>query len=231
MDAVLPVPPPPVQRVRADLAGLPVRRLVERFALTRVARKVVGVGSVGTETWILLLEPDDGFDSLLLQAKQAQRLVLADYAGQSGYRNQGERVVAGQHLMQAVSGASSSAGRGLLLPGRRSADFYFRQLRDWKYSAEIVGMNAAAMTGYGRMCGWTLRPRPRPDRGPDRDRRLPQRVGQVRPRRGRIRRDLCRPDRTRPHGTGQRGRLRARAGPGRHLSLSGLFRYLTCVQG
>ena len=131
------------------------RRLVERFALTRVARKVVGVGSVGTETWILLIEPDDGFDPLLLQAKQAQRSVLADYAGQSGYRNQGERVVAGQHLMQAVSdiflGWQSAAP-----PGRRSADYYFRQLRDWKYSAEIVGMNAAAMTGYGRMCGWTL---------------------------------------------------------------------------
>ena len=81
--------------------------------------------------------------------------MLADYAGQSGYRNQGERVVAGQHLMQAVSdiflGWQSAAP-----PGRRSADYYFRQLRDWKYSAEIVGMNAAAMTGYGRMCGWTL---------------------------------------------------------------------------
>jgi uncharacterized protein (DUF2252 family) len=131
------------------------RRLVERFALTRVARKVVGVGSVGTETWILLIEPDDGFDPLLLQAKEAQRSVLADYADQSGYRNQGERVVAGQHLMQAVSdiflGWQSAAP-----PGRRSADYYFRQLRDWKYSAEIVGMNAAAMTGYGRMCGWTL---------------------------------------------------------------------------
>jgi uncharacterized protein (DUF2252 family) len=128
---------------------------VERFALTRVARKVVGVGSVGTETWILLIEPDDGFDPLLLQAKEAQRSVLADYADQSGYRNQGERVVAGQHLMQAVSdiflGWQSAAP-----PGRRSADYYFRQLRDWKYSAEIVGMNAAVMTGYGRMCGWTL---------------------------------------------------------------------------
>ena len=134
---------------------LPVhrRRLVERFALTRVARKVVGVGSVGTETWILLIEPDDGFDPLLLQAKRAQRSVLADYAGQSGYRNQGERVVAGQHLMQAV-GDIFLGWQSAAPPGRRSADYYFRQLRDWKYSAEIVGMNAAAMTG--RMCGWTL---------------------------------------------------------------------------
>ena len=131
------------------------RRLVERFALTRVARKVVGVGSVGTETWILLMEPDDGVEPLLLQAKQAQRSVLADYAGQSEYHNQGERVVAGQHLMQAVSDIFLG-WQSATPPGRRSADYYFRQLRDWKYSAEIEGMNAAAMTGYGRMCGWTL---------------------------------------------------------------------------
>jgi uncharacterized protein (DUF2252 family) len=78
-------------------------RLAERFTLTPVARKVVGVGSVGTETWILLMEPGDGLDPLLLQAKQAQRSVLADYAGESEYRNQGERVVAGQQLMQAAS--------------------------------------------------------------------------------------------------------------------------------
>ena len=131
------------------------RRLVERFTLAGVARKVVGVGSVGTETWILLMEPDDGFEPLLLQAKQAQRSVLADYAGQSEYHNQGERVVAGQHLMQAVSDIFLGWQRAAA-PGRRPDDYYFRQLRDWKYSAEIEGMNAAAMTDYGRLCGWTL---------------------------------------------------------------------------
>jgi uncharacterized protein (DUF2252 family) len=131
------------------------RRLVERFTVTGVARKVVGVGSVGTETWILLMEPDDGLDPLLLQAKQAQRSVLADYTGQSEYRNQGERVVAGQHLMQAV-GDIFLGWQSATPPGRRAADYYLRQLRDWKYSAEIEGMNAAAMTGYGRLCGWTL---------------------------------------------------------------------------
>jgi uncharacterized protein (DUF2252 family) len=131
------------------------RRLAERFTLTGVARKVVGVGSVGTETWILLMEPGDGTEPLLLQAKQAQRSVLADYAGQSEYRNQGERVVAGQHLMQAV-GDIFLGWQSATPPGRRSADYYFRQLRDWKYSAEIEGMSAAAMTDYGRMCGWTL---------------------------------------------------------------------------
>jgi hypothetical protein len=132
------------------------RRLVERFTLTRVARKVVGVGSVGTETWILLMEPDDGLEPLLLQAKQAQRSVLAGYAGQSEYHNQGERVVTGQHLMQAVSDIFLGWQRAPL-PGRGSAGYYyFRQLRDWKYSADIEDMNAAAMTGYGRLCGWTL---------------------------------------------------------------------------
>jgi len=131
------------------------RRLAERFTVTRVARKVVGVGSVGTETWILLMEPDDGTGPLLLQAKQAQRSVLAGYAGQSEYRNQGERVVAGQQLMQAVSDIFLG-WQSATPPGRRSADYYFRQLRDWKYSAEIEGMTAAMMTGYGRLCGWTL---------------------------------------------------------------------------
>jgi hypothetical protein len=131
------------------------RRLAERFTLTRVARKVVGVGSVGTETWILLMEPDDGVEPLLLQAKQAQRSVLAGYAGKSEYRNQGERVVAGQQLMQAASDIFLG-WQSATPPGRRSADYYFRQLRDWKYSAPIENMNAAVMTGYGRMCGWTL---------------------------------------------------------------------------
>ncbi len=121
-----------------------------------MARKVVGVGSVGTETWILLMEPEDGFKPLLLQAKQAQRSVLADYAGKSLYHNQGERVVAGQHLMQAASDIFLG-WQPAPLPGRSPADFYYiRQLRDWKYSAQIERMNAAAMTSYGRMCGWTL---------------------------------------------------------------------------
>jgi uncharacterized protein (DUF2252 family) len=132
------------------------RRLAERFRLARVARKVVGVGSVGTETWVLLMEPDDGCEPLLLQAKQAQRSVLADYAGESEYRNQGERVVAGQQLMQAASDIFLGWQRAPL-PGHRPPHYYYlRQLRDWKYSAKIERMNHAALTTYGRMCGWTL---------------------------------------------------------------------------
>src|SRR5262249_15491386 len=131
------------------------RRLAERFALTGIARKVVGVGSVGTEAWILLLEPDDGLAPLLLQAKEAQRSVLADFAGESEYDNQGERVVAGQRLMQAVSDIFLGWVRAFPAGGAPT-DYYVRQLRDWKYSAEIGTMNPAALTGYGRMCGWTL---------------------------------------------------------------------------
>jgi uncharacterized protein (DUF2252 family) len=131
------------------------RLLVDQFDLTHVARKVVGVGSVGTEAWILLLEPDDGQAPLLLQAKEAQRSVLADYAGDSEYDNQGERVVAGQHLMQAASDIFLGWQRAAP-PGRKSTDYYLRQLRDWKYSVEIEGMNTATMAAYGHMCGWTL---------------------------------------------------------------------------
>jgi uncharacterized protein (DUF2252 family) len=131
------------------------RRLAERFTLTGVARKVVGVGSVGTEAWILLMEPDDGLAPLLLQAKEAQRSVLADFAGHSEYDNQGERVVSGQRLMQAVGDIFLGWLR-FSAPGQAPTDYYIRQLRDWKYSAEIGTMNAPTMTGYGRMCGWTL---------------------------------------------------------------------------
>jgi hypothetical protein len=92
----------------------------------------------------------------VLRRRQAQRSALAGYAGQSEYRNQGERVVTGQHLMQAVSDIFLG-WQPAPLPGRGSPGYYYlRQLRDWKYSADTEGMNAAAMTGYGRMCGWTL---------------------------------------------------------------------------
>jgi hypothetical protein len=131
------------------------RRLAERFALAGMARKVVGVGSVGTEAWILLMEPDDGLAPLLLQAKEAQRSVLADYAGDSEYDNQGERVVSGQRLLQAVSDISLGWLRSAP-PGRASADYYLRQLRDWKYSVEIGDLNSPSLAAYGRMCGWTL---------------------------------------------------------------------------
>lgn len=129
--------------------------LVKRYTLTGLARKVVGVGSVGTEAWILLMEPHDGLDPLLLQAKQASRSVLAEYAGESEYDNQGQRIVIGQRLMQAVSDIFLGWTRSAP-PGRPSADYYLRQLRDWKYSVPIERLDGPSLAAYGRLCGRTL---------------------------------------------------------------------------
>jgi uncharacterized protein (DUF2252 family) len=116
---------------------------------------VVGVGSVGTRAWIVLMDAADGVEPLVLQAKEAQPSVLAEFAGRSQYRNEGERVVAGQHLMQAQSdiflGWTRVAG-----PDGVDRDFYVRQLRDWKFSVPIEVMLPAGMTVYARLCGWTL---------------------------------------------------------------------------
>jgi uncharacterized protein (DUF2252 family) len=131
------------------------RHLLEQFSLVQVARKVVGVGSVGTRAWVILLAAGDGAEPLFLQAKEAQPSVLAEYCGRSQYRNEGERVVAGQHLMQAESdiflGWTRSTG-----PDHVDRDFYVRQLRDWKFSAPIEQMDPSAMKVYARLCGWTL---------------------------------------------------------------------------
>ncbi|HEY2520289.1 MAG TPA: DUF2252 domain-containing protein [Streptosporangiaceae bacterium] len=128
--------------------------LVRQFRLTRVARKVVGVGSVGTQAWIVLMEAEDGLDPLLLQAKQAQRSVLAAYAGESQYDNQGERVVWGQRMMQAAG--DIFLGWQRITEPSGQLDYYLRQLRDWKYSAPIEQMDPAMMSDYGELCGWTL---------------------------------------------------------------------------
>jgi uncharacterized protein (DUF2252 family) len=131
------------------------QHLLGRFRLTRVARKVVGVGSVGTQAWILLMEAEDDLDPLLLQAKQAERSVLAAYAGESQYDNQGERVVSGQRLMQAASDIFLGWQR-TTVSGLGRTDYYLRQLRDWKYSAPIERMGPGEMAYYGELCGWTL---------------------------------------------------------------------------
>ena len=132
------------------------RMLLEEFELVDFARKVVGVGSVGTRAWIALLLGRDGQDPLFLQMKEAEESVLESYLGHSGFANHGERVVVGQRLMQ----ASSDIFLGWLhvdsgLDGQ-SRDFYVRQLRDWKGSAEIELMVPKGMAIYGKMCGWTL---------------------------------------------------------------------------
>jgi hypothetical protein len=124
-----------------------------------VARKVVGVGSVGTRCWIVLLRGRDDDDPLLLQVKEAQPSVLVPHIADCGpmirHSHDGQRVVAGQRLMQSVSdiflGWHSADG----FDGRRR-DFYVRQLRDWKGSAVLDDMDPPTLSTYGGLCGWTL---------------------------------------------------------------------------
>jgi len=131
------------------------RHLLEQFKLTQIARKVVGVGSVGTRAYVLLLEPDDGQEPLFLQAKEAQESVLEPYCGRSRYANHGERVIAGQHLMQASSDIFLGWERVTGVDGVKR-DFYIRQLRDWKFSFPIEAALPSGMALYASVCAWTL---------------------------------------------------------------------------
>jgi uncharacterized protein (DUF2252 family) len=132
------------------------RVLLEQFRVVDVARKVVGVGSVGTRAWIVLMMGVDGGDPLFLQAKEAQASVLSRFLGKSRYANDGERVVRGQRLMQAASDIFLGWHRATRTLDGQPRDFYVRQLRDWKASAEIEAMVPRGMALYGRLCGWTL---------------------------------------------------------------------------
>ena len=134
------------------------RVLLESYRFVDMARKVVGVGSVGTRAWIVLLMGIDGRDPLFLQAKEAQASVLERFVGKSRYSNQGERVVRGQRLMQAVSDIFLGWQRATATDtlDDASRDFYIRQLRDWKGSAVIEEMVPRGMAEYARVCGWTL---------------------------------------------------------------------------
>src|SRR6202167_6065994 len=132
------------------------RYLLEQFEFADMARKVVGVGSVGTRCWIILMLGRDASDPLFLQVKEAERSVLEDFAGASEYANHGQRVVAGQRLMQAASDIFLGWQRSQVDPDGRPHDFYVRQLRDGKFSADIGAMTPAGMRAYGELCGWTL---------------------------------------------------------------------------
>jgi uncharacterized protein (DUF2252 family) len=131
------------------------RHLMEQFELVQAARKIVGVGSVGQRGWIALLLSDDGAEPLFLQAKEAQSSILSDYCGRSRHGNQGERVVAGQRLMQAASDIFLGWTRHVGADGSER-DFYVRQLRDWKLSLPIEQMRPEGMAVYANLCGWTL---------------------------------------------------------------------------
>jgi uncharacterized protein (DUF2252 family) len=128
------------------------RHQLERFEFVDAARKVVGVGSVGTRAFIVLLQGRDSHDPLFLQIKEATASVLEKYLPKSRYKEPGERVVQGQRMMQAASDiflgwtAGAQAGRHL----------YWRQLRDMKGSAVVETMLPTGLTFYARICGWTL---------------------------------------------------------------------------
>jgi uncharacterized protein (DUF2252 family) len=131
------------------------RHLVESYRLVHVARKVVGVGSVGTRAWVVLLLGVDDEDPLFIQVKEAEPSVLEPFLGQSAFRNHGERVVEGQRLMQAASDIFLGWERNTGVDGE-PRDYYMRQLWDWKFSAVIESMSPQILDIYGQICGWTL---------------------------------------------------------------------------
>jgi uncharacterized protein (DUF2252 family) len=131
------------------------RHLLEGFRYVHAARKVVGVGSVGTRAWILLMLGEDDSDPLFLQAKEAEASVLEPFLGKSRYRNHGQRVVEGQRLMQSASDIMLGWIRSNGIDGV-SRDYYIRQLWDGKGSAIVEAMKPSAMATYAGLCGWTL---------------------------------------------------------------------------
>jgi uncharacterized protein (DUF2252 family) len=132
------------------------RYLFQQFNFCDMARKVVGVGSVGTRCWIVLMLGRDDSDPLFLQVKEAEASVLSRFVGASKYANQGQRVVAGQRLMQAASDIFLGWQRIKAGLDGRTRDFYVRQLRDWKFSVDIETMIPEGLRMYGALCGWTL---------------------------------------------------------------------------
>jgi uncharacterized protein (DUF2252 family) len=137
--------------------SLPVERrhLLEGYQYTHMARRVGGVGSVGTRAWIVLLVGRDGDDPLFLQVKQAGPSVLERYAGRSVTRNHGQRVVQGQRLMQ-VDGDIFLGWLRAIWADEAPRHYYVRQLWDWKIGAEVELMSAARLTVYVTLCAWTL---------------------------------------------------------------------------
>lgn len=139
---------------RATLNG-DRRHLLEGYRFVDLARKVVGVGSVGTRSWVALMEGRDDNDPLFLQVKEAEASVLEPFLTASVFENHGQRVVEGQRLMQAASDIFLGWERVEGVDGR-THDYYMRQLWDWKASADIATMDPAMVEVYGQMCGWVL---------------------------------------------------------------------------
>jgi uncharacterized protein (DUF2252 family) len=131
------------------------RYLFGTYRFVDMARKVVGVGSVGTRAWIFLFVGRDGKDPLVLQAKEAQASVLERYLGASEFDNHGERVVRGQRISHAATDIFVSWQRSMGLDGNEH-DFYIRQLWDWKASMDLSTIRESGLHAYTRACGWTL---------------------------------------------------------------------------
>jgi uncharacterized protein (DUF2252 family) len=128
---------------------------IEEFRYVHMARKVVGVGSVGTRCWIILMEGRDHKDPLFLQAKEAQASVLERFVGPSEYRNHGQRIVAGQHLMQAATDIFLGWQRVRDIDGQ-IRDYYIRQFHDWKGSVQVDSLRVPGATLYARLCATAL---------------------------------------------------------------------------
>ena len=143
--------------LRAYSRSLPPERrhLLEGYRFRHMARRVGGIGSVGTRAWIVLLTGRDADDPLFLQVKQAGRSVLEPYTARSTARNQGQRVVQGQRLMQVDGDIFLGWLRADGIDGT-PRDYYVRQLWDWKIGADVELMSPARLTVYGRLCAWTL---------------------------------------------------------------------------
>ena len=138
-----------------DTLNVSVQLLARRFRYAGMARKVVGVGSVGLRSWVVLTLGRDDDDPLVLQVKEAQPSVLEAYLGASTYPNAAQRVVVGQRLMQA-SGDILLGWLRTVGPDGHEGDYFVRQLRDWKGSATVEAMSPQLMTDYGRSCGEVL---------------------------------------------------------------------------
>jgi uncharacterized protein (DUF2252 family) len=138
--------------------SLPAERriLLERFRFVDLARKVVGVGSVGTRCWVVLMLGRDERDPLFLQIKQAESSALEPWLGASPFGNHGQRVVEGQRLMQAASDIFLGWMRNTTAVGGEALDFYVRQLRDWKVTVDIESIPPEGLALYAMACGWTL---------------------------------------------------------------------------
>ena len=212
------------------------RKLLEQFQLADFARKVVGVGSVGTRAWIALFFGRDGSDPLFLQLKEAEESVLEEHVGKSQFKNHGQRVVVGQRLMQATSDIFLGwihVKEGMDGVAR---DFYGRQLKDWKGSAEIEQMVPSGMAAYGRALRLDARASACPERRSHRDRVLPRRRQRVRSRDPRLLQGLRGPERRRL----RRARRGGQVGPDRrsdrtlsgdqlHFDFVALWKLLTAV--